>query len=107
MNKKVITTVLIGDQKFVIVYHMERYCAVNTKYLDENGRLKKTLNGLQLHARSTLQECIDEVRMSVEVQQMTDKGMTIEEALREYHKDKDFWDAMSEILTAETDPAYD
>ena len=84
-TKKVITRLFVRDQEFVIIYHMERYCAINTKYLDENGCTTKVLNGLDMHARETLQECIDEVRMSVEVQHMIAQGMTVEEALRNYY----------------------
>ena len=84
-NKKVITKLFVRNEEFHIVYHMERYCAINTKYLDENGCLTQTLNGLQLHARPTLQECIEETRMSVECQHMIDNGMTVEEALRTYY----------------------
>ena len=85
MSKKVITKLFVRDEEFHIVYHMDRYCAINTKYLDENGCTTKVLNGLDMHARETLQECIDEVRMSVEVQHMIAQGMTVEEALRTYY----------------------
>ena len=83
---KRITTLVVREEKFEIVHYMDRYCAINTKYI-ENGRLVKQLNGLQMHARNTLAECIDETRMSVEVKYMVDElGMTIEDAIKEYYR---------------------
>lgn len=59
----------IGDEHYAIgevvledgtVHHV----AINYNYCDENGMLKESLNGLQMHLSDNLHECIKSVKMS-------------------------------------------
>lgn len=93
MNK-VLTTLLVRDRKFYITTwegelpHMlgkqKRYVAIEDKYLDENMCLTQTLNGFQMHAEEKIENCIQAVRQSVEVDwRMKEYGETLESALYE------------------------
>lgn len=57
------------------------YCAINRKDIDENGKLKKSLNGLQMHASETLQGCMNNTKLAIDVQIMSEQGMTTDEIL--------------------------
>ena len=70
MNK-VITTLVARGRKFYIttwegelpqmIGTQKRYVAIEDKYLDENMCLTQTLNGFQMHAEPTLEQCIQAV----------------------------------------------
>lgn len=51
------------------------YCAIDEKYVDENGCLNKELNGLQMHARKTLDECINEVISVQKAKKLMEQGV--------------------------------
>ena len=51
------------------------YCAINHKYCDDNGTLKVTLNGLQMHLEKTLSDCIRATKASV----LAEQGYSLEE----------------------------
>ena len=57
------------------------YCAINRKDIDENGRLTKSLNGLQMHASETLQGCMDNTKLAIDAKIMSEQGMTTDEIL--------------------------
>ena len=63
---KVITKLIYRDRTFLIVSNAGYYMAVEDKYIDENGKTNKNLNGLELHADDTLLGCKNKVKMSVE-----------------------------------------
>jgi len=91
MNK-VLTTLLVRDRKFYITTWewelpqmlgtQKRYIAIEDKYLDENMCLTRTLNGFQMHAEEKIEDCIQAVRQSVEVDwRMKEYGESLERAL--------------------------
>lgn len=93
MNK-VLTTLLVRDRKFYITTWegalpgmtglQKRYVAIEDKYLDKNMCLTQTLNGFQMHAEEKIENCIQAVRQSVEVDwRMKEYGETLEAALYE------------------------
>ena len=88
MAQKPITTLLVRDEEFYIVKHEESgmYCAINTKYIDERGRLTKGLNGLDMCASKTVAQCVDSMRCRVEVRYRMDNGMSMEQAFKEVFK---------------------
>lgn len=79
---KKITTLHIEGKKFEIVKHSGFYCAVNHAYLDDNGCLTQALNGLQLMASHTLNECIDRVTKSIKIENLQKEGKSLEDALK-------------------------
>ena len=92
MGNKVLTTLLVRDRKFYITTWVgelpgmtgmqKRYVAIEDKYLDENMVLTQTLNGFQMHAESKIEDCIQAVRQSVEVDwRMKEYGESLESAL--------------------------
>ena len=46
------------EKRFVIVKQDDAYCAIDYKYIDEEGKLKQGLNGLQMHCAKTLEDCM-------------------------------------------------
>lgn len=78
---KNITTLVVRDRQFEIVLKDEYYCAVEDKYIDADGRLNTTLNGLQMHASESLEQCIEITRSCVEVEYLEANGYTWREAM--------------------------
>lgn len=79
----VIKRIQILGEKFVIVRNEDGwYLAINTKYIDEDGKLNKPLNGLQMHANKDLKQCVQTTITCVEFKALTDAGFTVEEAIK-------------------------
>ena len=80
----VIKKIQARDEKFVIVRDEEGwYLAINTKYIDADGKLNRQLNGLQMFANKELKQTVRTVLMSVEVDYLMSTGMTDTEAVLE------------------------
>ena len=80
----VIKKIQARDEKFVIVHNEEGwYLAINTKYIDADGKLNRQLNGLQMFANKELKQTVRTVLMSVEVDYLMSTGMTDTEAVLE------------------------
>ena len=87
MAQKPITTLLVRDEKFYIIKHESgMYCAINVKDLDENGKLTRGLNGLEMCASKTVADCVESMRCRVEVRHRMKNGMTMEQAFKEVFK---------------------
>ena len=75
-NVRRITKVIGRGRTFHIVWNdqFSRYCAIEDKYLDENGCLTKTLNGITMHASETVDQCIQGVQMEIEANYLLTQG---------------------------------
>lgn len=86
MSSKVITTLLVRNRKFYIVFHQEHYCAIEDRYLDKEMKLTQSLNGFQMHAEKKLQDCIISTRNAVEVAYLVDEeGYDFNDALNKVY----------------------
>ena len=69
------------NKHYVIVFdrESEHYLAVDTNYIDENGNILKSLNGLEMHASRTARGCMLNALIIGEVYRLRDEGKTDEE----------------------------
>ena len=80
----VVTKLVTDSRLFYIVRNGEFYCAIEDKELDEHGRLKRSLNGLQMYADRELAKCLQRVTDAVQIEKlMTESGCTIEDAIQQ------------------------
>ena len=77
---KKITTFAKYDRRFTIVEFENWYCAIEDVDIDENGRLKKDMNGLQMNAQQTLDGCIRLLEKTLDMDEYEKQGMTEAEA---------------------------
>lgn len=77
---KHITTLKVRGRSFDIVLDKGYYQAVEDKYIDENGRLTRTLYGHQTFANEDLNKCIKGVRNQVEIDYLIEQGHSKAEA---------------------------
>jgi hypothetical protein len=82
---KRITTLHVEGHAFEIVYYKNYYCAIDHKYIDDDGRLTQQLNGLQTFASKTKQECIDRACKYIQIEQMQNEGFTFEDAFKQVY----------------------
>ena len=81
-----VKTLGIREQEYVVVKDDEGYyLAINKEYLDENGRLTRELNGLQMHASKDINACVNSTIADVEIEHLENEGMTLEEAINTYY----------------------
>lgn len=87
----------IRGRHFTIVHSREHnmYLAIEDKYINEDGRLNTKLNGLQMHAGKTMDECINYVTDMVEVEYLVSQGHTKAEAMCIY------WNMMDNLVMME------
>ena len=81
--KVVIKNLVIRGRHFTVVYNTQYsvYCAIEDKYIDADGTLNTTLNGLQMHASKDLAQCVEGARVSVEIDYLKEQGYTAEEVM--------------------------
>ena len=80
----VIKKIQARDEKYVIVRNEEGwYLAINTKYIDADGKLNRPLNGLQMFANKELKQTVRTVLMFAEVEYLKSTGMNDMEAMME------------------------
>lgn len=75
-----VTTLTARNRNFAIVMKDNMYCAIEDKYIDAEGKLKKALNGLQMHASKDLDHCIKLTRDAVEMDWLERNGASKAEA---------------------------
>lgn len=56
------------------------YCCIEDKYIDKDGRLTQTLNGIQVHASKTLATCYESTKDAVEIDYLRSTGLSKDEA---------------------------
>ena len=79
--KGIIRDLEVRNRHFVVIQNDDGfYLAIEDKYLDERGRLTKTLNGGQMCASKDLKTCLTSVRDRVEIDYLLDMGATKAEA---------------------------
>ena len=71
----IITAIKSRDRKFYVVLFEGYYCAIEDTYLDGEGRLNSTLNGIQMLASDTKDECISRVMSKIEIEHLVDLGV--------------------------------
>lgn len=93
--KVVVKDYSVRGRHFVIVKHQDVFCAVEDKYIDENGKLNKALRGVELHPASKLEDCLNYVKDYVEVEYLVSQGHSRAEAFCIY------WDRMDMLAQVE------
>lgn len=73
---KSITTLIVRDKKFYIVKQGDMYCAIDSKYVDADGKLTQALNGLQMHADKDLNKCLNNAKACAECDYYVSQGYT-------------------------------
>lgn len=87
MNKqaKRVTDLITNRGVYVIVEYMNGYAAIDRNDI-KNGKITKSLNGLQMHWTRSINDTINEVVRIDKIRDLMDKGMTAEKAVREVFK---------------------
>ena len=87
---RTITKLIYRDRTFLIVSNAGYYMAIEDKYIDENGKTNKNLNGLELNVDDTLLGCKNKVKMSVEYdyqfQMLGDEEAAMNKAISEVYR---------------------
>lgn len=83
--KTIVKSYIYRDATYTIVLKDNHYCAINNEYLDERGCLTVGLNGLQMHAAQTLDECIGNVNRAEDLRYYIEQGMSKAEAFCKVH----------------------
>jgi hypothetical protein len=87
---KAITKLTYRDRTFLIVSYERYYMAIEEKYIDENGKTNKALNGLELHVDDTILGCKNKAKMSVEydyqLQMLGDEEAAMNKAISEVYR---------------------
>ena len=79
---KIATTYIQSGRTFYIVYFQDRYCAIEDCFVDPaTGRLTKEMNGLEMAASDSIQECINIIRDRVTLDDLKKSGLSTAEAL--------------------------
>lgn len=65
--KTVINHFIYRNESFVIAQDNEYYVAINRKDIDENGKLKRALNGFQMYANKKLNDTLDRVMDNLDI----------------------------------------
>lgn len=80
---KNITTLVVRNRKFYIVKNEDGlYLSIEDKYVDENGKLNTTLNGITMKANKDLEDCIKQTKDQVEVDYLVSTGMDLIKAIQ-------------------------
>lgn len=78
--KTIINDFIYRDRHFTIVKHENHYCAIEDKYIDENGKLKQVLHGGQMYASTILGSCLEHVKQCLDIEYYESIGFTRAEA---------------------------
>lgn len=79
---RVVTTLMYGDRTWQIVKMCGKFCAINSEYITD-GRLNRDLNGVQMHASDTLEDCIEFTKRAADVDALVLSGAPIKEVINE------------------------
>lgn len=73
---------ITSENRYAIVYNEAEkwYGAINYKYIDENGRLTRQLNGLQMKIGDSVEKVINNVLFAEKFRALIAQGMSLEEA---------------------------
>ena len=85
MTKR-ITTLHYKGRTFEIVFDGKYYLAIEHCFLDEKGRLTKTLDGLDMCADEELENTIARVERRADVDELEAQGMDRTQAVLEVYK---------------------
>lgn len=72
---KHVTTFNYKGYNYEIVFTQGHYCAIDHKYIDSNGNLIRTLNGLQMCASRKLNECIKSIKARIDFDELKSEGV--------------------------------
>lgn len=73
----------VGGRHFVLGVLEGRFVAIEDKYIDDKGCCTERLNGIQMYASRTLQECMQRVSDQVQVDALIASGMEPLEAIKQ------------------------
>lgn len=73
----------VGGRHFTLGKLEDVYVAIEHKYIDENGCMKQALNGLQMYASKTMEDCMERVAQQVRVDELVASGVDYLEAIRQ------------------------
>lgn len=76
----IIKNYVVRDRHFTIVLDGGFYQAIEDKFIDENGRLTKTLYGHQTFANEDLNMCLNNTKNMVEIDYLVAQGHSKAEA---------------------------
>lgn len=79
--KAIIKNFEYRGRRFVIVEHMNHYCAIEDKYINPDGKLNTGLNGLQMYASRELKDCIESVQQGLDIEHWREVGYTKAQAI--------------------------
>lgn len=80
---KNITTLNTEGRKFYIVQNDDGfYCAIEDKFVDENGKLTQKLNGLQMNANKNVADCINQTMSKCRIDTLVKNGMDVTTAIQ-------------------------
>lgn len=100
--KTIIKNYHYRNNDYVIIAHCGYYCAINTNDIDDNGKLIRELNGLQMFASDTVKECIERVNNSIDFDYYLECGYSKGEAMcLVHHLPMDRASAINKIMTGE------
>ena len=79
--KIIVNNYLYKNRNFTIVKHENHYCAIEDKYIGEDGRLNTPLNGLQMFASQTMNGCIEHLTQTIDIDELIASGCSKAEAM--------------------------
>ncbi len=84
MMNTMIRTLVAEGRTFTIVHSAEynKYLAIEDKYITD-GKLNQQLNGFQMHASDTVDECVNITIMSCRIDRMKAEGMSEQDIMSE------------------------
>lgn len=82
---KRVTDLITNRGVYVIVEYMNGYAAIDRNDI-KDGKILKSLNGLQMHWTRSISDTINEVVRIDKIRDLMDKGMTVEKAVKEVFK---------------------
>lgn len=76
---KIVTTFNYRGHKYTIAHDGKFYLAIEDKYIT-NGKMNTTLNGLQMNASDTLNQCLTGIKNRLDMEHYEAQGMSKAEA---------------------------
>lgn len=84
-----VTTLVVRGRHFIVVKNDEGfYLAIETKYIDADGRLNTALNGMQMHASKDLNMCLECTKDAVDIDYLKSTGLNKDEAFKVWYETK-------------------
>ena len=89
-----VTTYIENNSEYTIIYYAEgwnigedilHYAGINNKYINEEGKLTKQLNGLEMNISRSVKECISSIHYKEGINYiMENEGVDVLEACKRF-----------------------